>query len=140
METYAYFDNIHKHILHELKKTMFDVTAAIHRFTDEDIYSLLCRKAAQNVSVRVLLNKEQFNTRQYRLNFEKLKDLGGQVFFIPDEKQSPVTVQHRFCVIDDHPPDTSSRYNQTQYHTADIGPGTFFKPIHFSSPFDLLTY
>ena len=53
MKTYAYFDNIHKHILQELNQTMFDVTAAIAWFTDEDIYDLLCKKAAQNVSIRV---------------------------------------------------------------------------------------
>ena len=62
METYAYFDNIHKHISKELSQTIFDVTAAIAWFTDEDIYELLCKKAVQNVSVRVLLIKDQINT------------------------------------------------------------------------------
>ena len=44
MKTYAYFDNIHKHILQELNQTTFDVTAAIAWFTDKDIYDLLCKK------------------------------------------------------------------------------------------------
>lgn len=110
MKTYAYFDNIHKHILQELNQTMFDVTAAIAWFTDGDIYDLLCKKAAQNVSVRVLLIKDQINTGKYGLNFDKLKDLGGQVFFIPDPKHSGVTMHHKFCVIDDNTVVTGS-YN-----------------------------
>ena len=101
METYAYFDNIHKRILKELNQAMFDVTAAIAWFTDKDIYDLLCKKVAQNVRVRVLLIKDHINTGQYSLNFNKFKSLGGQAFFIPDPLRNGVTMHHKFCVIDD---------------------------------------
>ena len=100
METYAYFEDIHKHILQELSHTRFDITAAIAWFTDKDIYNLLCKKAAQNVGVRLLLIRDRINTGQYGLNFDRLKDLGGEVFFIPDPKHGGATMHNKFCIVD----------------------------------------
>ena len=100
METYAYFDNIHQHILQEVNQTKFDITAAIAWFTDKDIYNLLCKKAAQNVGVRLLLIRDRINTGQYGLNFDRLKDLGGEVFFIPDPKHGGATMHNKFCIVD----------------------------------------
>ena len=55
METHAYFNNIHEHILKELTQAIFNIAAAIAWLTDKDIYDLLCGKTAQNVRVSVFI-------------------------------------------------------------------------------------
>ena len=101
METYAYFKNIHKHILNELSESKFDLIAAVAWFTDQEIFDLICKKASQNVTVSVLLIKDHINTGQYGLKFKRLEALGGRVFFIPDPRGTGTMMHNKFCVIDE---------------------------------------
>ena len=103
-----------------------DITAAIAWFTDKDIYDLLCDKASKNVKIRVLLLKDSINTGQCGLDFGRLKGIGGQVLFVPNSRPSDVTMNHKFCVIDDKTVITGS-YNWSKRARANYENATIIK-------------
>ena len=45
METNAYFDNIHTHIIQEFKKANSNITIAVTWLTDNEIFQALCHQA-----------------------------------------------------------------------------------------------
>ena len=100
MEYNAYFEDIHEHIMSVLKQSTIEITMAIAWFTDPEIYHLLCNKADQGIKVRLLLLDDNINTGKYGLNFERLKKLGGTIYFIPLAGQKSSIMHNKFVVID----------------------------------------
>ncbi|MDE2420849.1 MAG: DUF1669 domain-containing protein [Gammaproteobacteria bacterium] len=100
MEVKAYFANIHKVIIKQLETADSRIVAAVAWFTDSDIFDVLCKKAQQGVQVSIVLIEDEINQGVGRLNFNRLKNLGGSVTFVPASGYDTPTMHHKFCVID----------------------------------------
>ena len=113
MEIKAHFANIHKVVIDHLDRAETEVTAAIAWFTDREIYEVLCKKARSKVSVSIALIGDEINSGPSGLNFQKLRNVGGQVTFLPPGTRDSPTMHHKFCVIDRSTVITGS-YNWSQ--------------------------
>lgn len=100
MELKAHFSNIHKVIIDHLEQAESEVVAAIAWFTDKDIFEVLCKKARAGVKVSVALIGDEINQGPGKLNFEKLRSLGGKVIMLPPGSRDEPIMHHKFCVID----------------------------------------
>lgn len=100
MELKAHFSNIHKEIINHLEQAHSEIAAAIAWFTDRDIFEVLCKKARSGVAVSIALIGDEINQRTGGLNFEKLRNSGGKVIFLPPGSRDEPTMHHKFCVID----------------------------------------
>lgn len=100
MELKAHFSNIHKVIIDHLEQAQSEIVAAIAWFTDRDIFEVLCKKARLGVKVSVALIGDEINQGPGGLNFQRLRNLGGQVTFLPPGSRDAPTMHHKFCVID----------------------------------------
>lgn len=100
MELKAHFSNIHKVIINHLDQAQTEIVAAIAWFTDRDIFEVLCKKARSGINVSVALIGDEINQGPGGLNFQRLRNLGGQVIFLPPGSRDAPTMHHKFCVID----------------------------------------
>jgi len=100
MEYNAYFEDIHEHIMDVLKVATIEVTMAVAWFTDPEIYELLCNKAEEGKKVRLLLIDDNINTGKNGLDFGRLKELGGEVHFVPLAGHKSSLMHNKFVVID----------------------------------------
>jgi len=101
MEVTAHFENIHSALLRYLGESRSSIVAAVAWFTDHDIYDVLCRQAGKGAAISVALIDDDINRGPGRLNFERLRDLGGEVHFVPKGSQDESLMHHKFCVIDE---------------------------------------
>ena len=113
MELKAHFSNIHKVIIHHLEQAQTEIVAAIAWFTDRDIFEVLCKKARSGIKVSVALIGDEINQGPGGLNFQRLRNFGGQVIFVPPGSRDAPTMHHKFCVIDSATVITGS-YNWSQ--------------------------
>lgn len=100
MEVKAHFSNIHTTILGCLSEAKHEIVAAVAWFTDREIFDRLCKQSALGVSVSVALIDDEINRSPGGLNFQKMRDLGGQVFLVPPGSRDEPLMHHKFCVID----------------------------------------
>ncbi|WP_295589846.1 phospholipase D-like domain-containing protein [uncultured Lamprocystis sp.] len=100
METTAHFDNIPQEIAKRLTAATEQIVVAVARFTDRDIFDILCKKAGLGLTVRLAIPADSHNIGPGRLNFERLRDIGGEVFLLPAGRDDQPTIEHNFCVID----------------------------------------
>jgi phosphatidylserine/phosphatidylglycerophosphate/cardiolipin synthase-like enzyme len=111
-ETNAYFDDIHTHIIRELKKANSDITIAVTWLTDNEIFQTLCRKAKSGTTVRLALLDDDVNRKKSNIQFQQFIDAGGELFWIPVNDSNGI-MHLKFCVIDQRNVITGS-YNWTQ--------------------------
>lgn len=120
-QTQAYFDDIQLHILHELGKATDSITIAVAWFTDSEIFELLCQKAQDGVSVKLLITNDQINAKS-GLDYNRLRSLGATVEMIGSGGKKQPLMHNKFCVIDAETVITGS-YNWTymaQQHDENI--------------------
>lgn len=116
METNAYFEDIHTHIIRELKKANSDITIAVTWLTDSEIFQTLCRKAKSGAIVRLALSDDEINRKKSNIPFKQFTDAGGELFWIPVNNSNGI-MHLKFCVIDQKNVITGS-YNWTQLSRA----------------------
>ena len=100
METTAYFEGIAEVISKRLGAAEHEITAAVAWFTDSKLFEILCRKAGLGCRVRCAVLDDQINMAPGKLNFQRLKDIGGEVFLIPRNSSRGKIMHNKFCVID----------------------------------------
>lgn len=100
MDIQAHFSDIQAAILACLGTAERDIVVAVAWFTDQDLFDLLCKKAAFGVGISMALVGDDINRGRGRLNFRRLEDLGGRVCFIPPGTQDESLMHHKFCVVD----------------------------------------
>ena len=100
METTAHFENITQEIARRLNAATQEIVVAVAWFTDRDLFDVLCRQAGRGLQVRLAVLHDRINVGAGRLNFERLKDTGGEVFLIPAGDNRDPIMHHKFCVID----------------------------------------
>ena len=100
MDTTAHFENISQEIAKRLNEATHEIVAAVAWFTDADLFNVLCKQAGRGLRVRLAVQKDQINTGPGKLNFQRLQDIGGEVFLIPVGDIRGRIMHHKFCVID----------------------------------------
>jgi len=100
METAAHFANIPQEITKRLRAATQEIVVAVAWFTDPDLFDVLCRQAGCGLRVRLAVLNDQINVGPGRLNFQRLQDIGGEVFLIPVAGDREPIMHHKFCVID----------------------------------------
>jgi len=101
METSAYFKNIKDVLLVELGKAKLEIVAAVAWFTDPEILDLLESKSNDGISVRLLIIEDRINLSEKGLDFETLRDSGGEVALIKGTETNQGAIMHnKFTVID----------------------------------------
>lgn len=100
METTAHFDNIPQEIARRLAAAESEIVAAIAWFTDRELFDVLCRQTGRGVRVRLAVLGDRINLGPGGLNFQRLQDIGGELFVIPAAGDRDPIMHHKFCVID----------------------------------------
>lgn len=109
MTNTSHFEYIQATILKELDETKAHVIVAVSWLTDPVLYHKLYALCRKGKKVELLLNYDQINLSS-GLDFEKMKEAGGQIFW---EYESEKRLMHnKFCLIDDETIITGS-YNWT---------------------------
>lgn len=99
MQTQAYFDDIQVQIIRELKKARYSIRIAIAWFTDGIIFDTLCDLSSAGIKVEIILMDDHIN-RQSGLQYNKLGNLGGKIYFLGDKKRNSTVMHNKFCIID----------------------------------------
>ncbi len=59
-------------------------------FTDQELFDALCKQSALGLRVTVIVLADEINQGPQGLNFQRLKDVSGEVYFIPaDDSARP---------------------------------------------------
>ena len=74
MQTQAYFEEIQKHILHEIEKADSSIQIAAAWFTDEKLFSALCNMAKSGIAVELMLINDDINNSS-GINYDLLSNL-----------------------------------------------------------------
>lgn len=101
METTAHFDKIAACIGSCLRNAKEEIVVAVAWFTDSELFDILCRQAGKGLRVRLAVLDDKINVGAGRLNFCRLKEVGGEVVLVPCKGGAgPPIMHHKFCVID----------------------------------------
>ena len=92
-----YFKNIRAQLLKELDLAQKDILVAIYWFTSHQLFDKLCKKQEEGVKVSLIIHNDFINNRETGLNFQRIIDLGGELYF--SDNDNPM--HNKFCVIDD---------------------------------------
>lgn len=105
----AYFNNIRKELLLELKKATSDIKIAVTWFTDNKLFDELCKLLEKGVNIELIIADHEINNRVNGLNFQKFIDLGGKLYYY-----NIFPMNHKYCIIDNDVLFNGS-YNWTYY-------------------------
>lgn len=100
MQLQAHFQNIQRVIIDHLQNVQHEILVAVAWFTDREIFEVLCQKAQAGVHVSVALLGDDINQASGALNFQRLRNLGGKVTFLPSGSDGAPMMHHKFCVLD----------------------------------------
>ncbi|TGE21856.1 hypothetical protein E5K00_16455 [Hymenobacter aquaticus] len=106
----AYFQNIKATLLNSLSDAQSTIQIAVAWFTHDELFTVLCEKLQQNISVELIINNDYINNWEFGLPFSKFIELGGKLYF----SEHPAMMHHKFCLIDEAVLFNGS-YNWTYY-------------------------
>ena len=112
MKTQAYFEKIHKQIELQLNKADYCIKLAVAWLTDYKLFEILCDKANQGIDVQLIIAYQEINLES-KINYSKLTDAGGKIFWIGNGYKYEALMHNKFCIIDNKTLITGS-YNWTQ--------------------------
>jgi len=99
MKSQAYFEKIHKEIESRLKEAKKSIRIAVAWFTDPKLFNLINEKAKNGIEVELLIAHHEINFDS-DLDYRKLKDSGGEYFWIGKGKKWEPLMHNKFCIID----------------------------------------
>ncbi len=102
----AYFDNIRKVLIGELKTAKESIFIAVAWFTDRELFSVLQQKSKEGIRIYLCITDDSIN-KKGGLAFESLTSNGGGFY-----KVKNALMHNKFCVIDEKNSITGS-YNWT---------------------------
>ncbi len=112
MTTQAYFENIQQQIKKELLQATQSIIVVVAWFTDNELYEILCNKLKDGLSVSVLISNDPINTSPSGLNFNIIKEFGGEFILLEGNRRDKM-MHNKFCIIDNDTVITGS-YNWTR--------------------------
>lgn len=101
METLAYFINIQKHLLNQLRNSNKSIYIAVAWFTDPVILNQLELMAIKGIRIIILLMDDEINKGAYGLDFSTFINNGGEIIFIKNEERPHSLMHNKFCIIDE---------------------------------------
>ncbi len=102
METAAHFDNIPEEISRRFNAATAEIILVGNWFSEHSLFDALCQQAGRGLPVRLVVPEKEIVPPGGRLNLQRLRDIGGTVFELPEECDLDQHMPHRFCVIDRH--------------------------------------
>jgi len=112
MITQAYFENIQEQIKKELLQATQSIIVVVAWFTDSELYEILCDKLKAGLYISVLISDDPINTSSAGLNFNKIKEFGGEFILLKGNRRDKM-MHNKFCIIDTETVITGS-YNWTR--------------------------
>lgn len=102
METAAHFDNIPEEISRRFNAATAEIILVGNWFSEHSLFDALCQQAGRGLPVRLVVPEKEIMPPGGRLNLQRLRDIGGTIFELPEECGLDLHMPHRFCVIDRH--------------------------------------
>ncbi len=93
----AYFQNIRALLQQELSDAQNFIQVAVAWFTDQSIYDLLLKKAAEDVSITVIIRNDVINVNATGIDWQKLVDMSNATLYFSNHTPH---LHHKFCIID----------------------------------------
>lgn len=112
MKIQPYFEKIHKEIEARLLETKSSIRLAVAWFTDEKLFKIICDKASEGIKVELLIANQEIN-RDSSIQFWKLTDNGGKIYWIGKGYNYEKLMHNKACIIDNSILITGS-YNWTR--------------------------
>jgi hypothetical protein len=100
MKTQAYFKDIQKVIIENIRSSTRNILVAVAWLTDNEIFDELCLKAKSGINIELLLIDDNINREMTSIDHSQLIKEGGNVIFIPNSIVGAV-MHHKFCIIDE---------------------------------------
>lgn len=94
----TYFSDIEHHILVELLNSTKSIKLAVAWFTNDVLYKTILNKISLGVKVDIILNHDEINCNDEKLDFNLFLEKGGTLFWVDPTKK---LMHHKFCIIDD---------------------------------------
>lgn len=98
MKSQAYFEKIHLQIEYRLKNASKSIRIAVAWFTDPKLFKIICDKAGNGLTVELLIAAHELN--EGKLEYSKLKDAGGEFFWIGQGRRWEPLMHNKFCIVD----------------------------------------
>lgn len=99
MSRQAYFEKIHKQIAKRLNESSKSIFLAIAWLTDDKLFDILCDKARNGIDVQLLIANNDIN-KNSGIDFSKLEDSGGEIYWIGKNFTFAPLMHNKFCIID----------------------------------------
>jgi len=99
MQTQAYFEDIQHYIKKELSKASQSIYIAVAWFTDNDLFKILCEKAASGIGVELIIMDDAINRRS-GIDFNLPGNNKSKVWKIRSTKNDDTLMHNKFCIID----------------------------------------
>lgn len=90
------FKNIQSTLIKKLNLSETEILIAMAWFTNHVLFETICKKISKGVLVKLILINDPINNRIGGLDWEKFKELGGEIRF----SEYPSRMHHKFCIID----------------------------------------
>lgn len=104
----SHFKNIENQLIQKLSTAKSRVYLAVAWFTNETLFSEVIRCCHSGADVCLIIMDDYINRNEYSLNFSKLIEAGGKLFFTNEKK-----MHNKFCIIDNLI--ITGSYNWTYY-------------------------
>ena len=98
MYTQAYFENIRDQISRELISANTSIHIAVAWFTDNELFTQLCSKASDGITVELLLMDDEINHNS-GIDFQSLVASHGKLWQIKTDGGTRL-MHNKFCIID----------------------------------------
>lgn len=112
MKSQAYFEKIHKQIEIRLHESQISIRLAVAWFTDQRLFDIICEKAQNGLKVELIIANHEIN-HDSNVDFGKLKQSGGNLYWIGTGYKYEALMHNKFCIIDNRVLITGS-YNWTR--------------------------
>jgi len=106
----AYFSDIRKSIIGEIRNAKSSIKIAVCWFTNHDLFNALIEKLQQGLLIEVIILNDFINNREDGLNFQSFVDQKGNFYFGDNDKP----MHNKYCIIDNRILINGS-YNWTYY-------------------------
>lgn len=93
----AHFKEIRYLLRQELAQAQSSIQVAVAWFTDQAIFDVLLQKAAEEVSVTLIIRNDVINVNPKGLNWQQLVDAPNTTLFFSNHLPP---LHHKFCIID----------------------------------------
>lgn len=86
-------------LVNELYKAEFSIWITDTWFKDRLIYSTLLNRLNKGLSVEIIIENEDFETRETLADYDDFIEAGGEIYFV-GKNETNTFLKNKFCIID----------------------------------------